>query len=92
MSYKHNMTTNKQNQDRTGLLSMHNFFIIQLSQRRSSSSFRPTGVVGRRKALTLPQYQSQIRVIRGQDNVGADCLSRNPLEEGEDEATVCKSS
>ena len=52
----------------------------------------PNGVVGRRKALTQPQYQSQIRVIRGKDNVGADCLSRNPLGEDEDEAPVCKSS
>ena len=33
-----------------------------------------------------------VRCIRGQDNVGADCLSRNPLEEEEDEAPVCKSS
>jgi len=45
-------------------------------------------VVGRSKALALPQYQFQIRAIRGQDNVGADCLSRNPLEEDDEEATV----
>jgi len=31
-----------------------------------------------------------LRAIPGQDNVGADCLSRDPLEEEEDEATVCK--
>ena len=31
-----------------------------------------------------------LRAIRGEDNVGADCLSRNRLEEEKDEATVCK--
>jgi len=31
-----------------------------------------------------------LKAIRGQDKVGADCLSRNPLEEDDDEATVCK--
>ena len=31
-----------------------------------------------------------LRAIRGEDNVGADCLSRNFLEEEDDEATVCK--
>jgi len=31
-----------------------------------------------------------LRAIRGQDNVGADCLSRNPLEKDDNEATLCK--
>ena len=33
---------------------------------------------------------SLLRATRGRDNVGADCLSRNPLEEEDDEATLCK--
>jgi len=41
-----------------------------------------------RWALTLQPYRFLHRAIRGQDNVGADCLSRNPLEEDEEEATV----
>jgi len=31
-----------------------------------------------------------LRASRGQDNVGPDCLSRNPLEEDDEEAKVCK--
>jgi len=41
-----------------------------------------------RWALTLQPYRFLLRAIRGQDNVGADCLSRNPLEEDDEEATV----
>jgi len=43
-----------------------------------------------RWALALQPYRFLLRAIRGQDNVGADCLSKNPLEEEDDEATVCK--
>ena len=32
-------------------------------------------------ALTLQPYRFLLRAIRGQDNVGADCLSRNPLDD-----------
>jgi len=39
-------------------------------------------------ALTLQPYRFLLWAIRGQDNVGADCLSRNPLEEEDEEATV----
>ena len=42
-----------------------------------------------RWALSLQPYRFLLRAIRGKDNVGADCLSRNPLEEDDDEATVC---
>jgi len=34
-----------------------------------------------RWALALQQYRFLLRAIRGRDNVGADCLSRNPLED-----------
>ena len=34
-----------------------------------------------RWALTLQPYRFVLRAIRGRDNVAADCLSRNPLEE-----------
>ena len=33
-----------------------------------------------RWALALQPYRFLLRAIRGRDNVGADCLSRNPLE------------
>jgi len=42
-----------------------------------------------RWALALQPYRFLLRAIRG-DNVGADCLSRNPVEEEDDEATLCK--
>ena len=45
-----------------------------------------------RWALTLQPYRFLLRPIRGQDNMGANCLSRNPLQEESDEAPVCKSS
>jgi len=32
-------------------------------------------------ALALQLYRFLLRAIRGRDNVGADCLSRNPLED-----------
>jgi len=32
-------------------------------------------------ALALQPYQFLLRAIRGRDNVGADCLIRNPLED-----------
>jgi len=34
-----------------------------------------------RWALALQPYRFLLRAIRGRDNVGADCLSRNPLED-----------
>ena len=34
-----------------------------------------------RWALTLQPYCFLLRAIRGRDNIGADCLSRNPLDE-----------
>ena len=34
-----------------------------------------------RWALTLQPYRFLLRAIRGRDNVGADCLSRNPLDD-----------
>ena len=34
-----------------------------------------------RWALAVQPYRFLLRAIRGRDNVGADCLSRNPLEE-----------
>ena len=43
-----------------------------------------------RWALALQPYRFLLRAIRGKDNMGADCLSRNPLKEEEAEATVCK--
>jgi len=43
-----------------------------------------------RWALALQPYRFLLRAIREKDKVGADCLSRNPLEEDDDEATVCK--
>jgi len=43
-----------------------------------------------RWALALQPYRFLLRAIRERDNVGADCLSRNPLEEGHDEATSCE--
>jgi len=43
-----------------------------------------------RWALALQPYRFLLRAIRGQDIVGADCLSRNRLKEDDDEATVCK--
>ena len=36
-----------------------------------------------RWALTLQPYRFLLRAIRGRDNVGADCLSRNPLDDEE---------
>ena len=36
-----------------------------------------------RWALTLQPYRFLLRAIHGKDNVGADCLSRNPLESAE---------
>ena len=36
-----------------------------------------------RWALTLQPYRFLHRAIRGRDNVGADCLSRNPLSDDE---------
>jgi len=45
-----------------------------------------------RWALTLQPYRFPLRAIRGQNTLGADCLSRNPLEEEKDEAPVCKYS
>ena len=36
-----------------------------------------------RWALALQPYRFLLRAIRGRDNVGADCLSRNPLETDE---------
>jgi len=36
-----------------------------------------------RWALTLQPYRFLLRAIRGRDNVGADCLSRNPLEDNQ---------
>jgi len=43
-----------------------------------------------RWALALQPYRFLLWAIRGKDNMGADCLSRNPLEEEDEEATVCK--
>jgi len=42
-----------------------------------------------RWALALQPHRFLLRAIRGKDNVKADCLRRNLLEE-DDEATVCK--
>ena len=36
-----------------------------------------------RWALALQPYRFLLRAIRGRDNVGANCLSRNPLETDE---------
>jgi len=45
-----------------------------------------------RWALALQPYRFLLRAtaIRGRDNVGADCLSRNPLKDEDDEATLPK--
>jgi len=45
-----------------------------------------------RWALALQPYRFLLRAtaIRRRDNVGADCLSRNPLEDEDDEATLPK--
>jgi len=43
-----------------------------------------------RWALALQPYRFLLRAIRGRGNVGADCLSRNPLEEGHDEVLSCE--
>ena len=34
-----------------------------------------------RSALTLQPYRFLLKAIDGRDNVGADCLSRNPLDD-----------
>ena len=43
-----------------------------------------------RWALALQPYRFLLPAIRGRDNFGADCLSRNPVEEENDEATLCR--
>jgi len=43
-----------------------------------------------RWALALQPYRFLLPAIRGRDNFGADCLSRNPVEEEDDEATLCR--
>jgi len=43
-----------------------------------------------RWALALQPYRFLLRAIRGKDNVGADCLSRNFFQDDDDEAVVCK--
>ena len=43
-----------------------------------------------RWALTLQPYRFLLRAIHGRDNVGADCLSRNPVADANTDTTCSK--